>query len=83
MLLYKVNGVLSKLGASGVFLLRGLFGVNLGKFQCFLALELVCYIVFAVLSMVVPSILARVVLIHQLWHWSKLYFIAWSIECDN
>ena len=57
--------------------------MNLGKIQGFLPLQLASHIVSAVLSMVVSSILAWIVLIQKFWHGAKLNLIAWSVERDN
>lgn len=64
------------------FLSRGL-GFNLCEIQGSLALQLVGYVMFTVLSMIVSSISAWILLIHQFWHWTKFYFVARSIESDN
>ena len=53
----KFNNGYPKVGAKWAFLVRDLC-VNLGKIQGFFTLQLACYIVFTVLSMIVPSILA-------------------------
>ena len=55
-------------------------GLNLGKIQCPLALQLVCHIVFTILSMIVSSVLAWVVFIDQFRHRANFYFIAGSIK---
>lgn len=33
--------------------------------------------------MIVSSILAWIVFVHEFWHWTKLYVIARSIKCDD